>query len=78
MVYMAQIPMEEFREELNTTALGKEATDYLSRGAGGSPISVSFFYIKKKDRMANPRTQSYYQCFSEQLLDNFQMSALLI
>ena len=49
MVYTAQIRTEEFREELNTTGFGKEATDYLSRGAGGSPISVSFFYIKIKN-----------------------------
>ena len=26
---MAQTPMEEFREELNTTGFSKEATDYL-------------------------------------------------
>lgn len=55
---MAQIPMEEFREELNTTGFSKEATDYLSRDDGGSPVSISFFHIKKKKkkryRMANP------------------------
>lgn len=47
---MAQTPMEEFREELNTTGFSKEATDYLSRDDGGSPVSISFFHIKKKKK----------------------------
>lgn len=51
--------MKEFRKELNTIGFGKDNTDCLSRGAGGSYISscLILLYLKKtqKGKSLNPK-----------------------
>lgn len=44
--------VKEFRKELNTIGFGKDNTDCLSRGAGGSYISscLILLYLKKTQK----------------------------